>query len=144
MLNSPGWLEFIGGQLVKTEEQAIQYLKNGPFKSYDENGFGLSLVESIGGNCLIGVCGMIKRDTSETPDIGFAFLPEFQGMGYAFEIASATMLYAQQHLKFTKISATTSLTNTRSIKLLEKMGFKYVSGIYLSREQEDVLYFSHS
>ncbi|MBK9107649.1 MAG: GNAT family N-acetyltransferase [Saprospiraceae bacterium] len=143
LLNSPGWLEFIGDKNVKTEKQAIQYLKNGPMKSYHENGFGLSLVESIDNKTFIGCCGMIKRDTHETPDIGFAFLPQFQGLGYAFEIASATMLYAQEQLHFTKISAITSLTNFRSIKLLEKMGFKYERAIHVSREEEEVLYYSN-
>lgn len=46
LLNSPGWLEFIGDRNVKTDEQAVDYLQNGPIKSYQENRFGLSLVET--------------------------------------------------------------------------------------------------
>ena len=41
LLNSPGWLQFIGDRNVKTAGEAASYLKNGPIKSYSENGFGL-------------------------------------------------------------------------------------------------------
>ncbi len=36
---------FIGDRNVKTHEQAVQYLQNGPLKSYAENNYGLSMVE---------------------------------------------------------------------------------------------------
>jgi hypothetical protein len=42
LLNSPGWIEFIGDRNIKTDEQARTYLENGPLKSYEQNGFGLS------------------------------------------------------------------------------------------------------
>ena len=34
LLNSAGWLRFIGDKNVRTEEQARSYLENGPLKSY--------------------------------------------------------------------------------------------------------------
>src|ERR1700694_1684577 len=97
LLNSPGWLEFIGDRHIRTEEQAREYLVQGPVKSYQENGFGLSLVETKDG-VPVGMCGLIKRPALEHADIGFAFLPQFMGRGYAFEIASATMDYARNVL----------------------------------------------
>lgn len=30
LVNGPGWIEFIGDRNVKTEEQAKNYLENGP------------------------------------------------------------------------------------------------------------------
>jgi len=45
LLNSPGWLQFIADRNIRTEEQAKNYLENGPIKSYKENGYGLLLVE---------------------------------------------------------------------------------------------------
>src|SRR5215213_5568163 len=105
LLNSPGWLQFIGDRYVKTEEKAESYLQNGPIKSYHENGFGLSMVELKENRTAIGMCGIIKRDSLETPDIGFAFLPQYEGKGYAFEIADATLSYAKNNLAIAKISA---------------------------------------
>jgi hypothetical protein len=34
LLNSEGWLKFIGDRSVRTPEQAKAYLENGPLKSY--------------------------------------------------------------------------------------------------------------
>ena len=125
LVNTPGWLRFIGDRNIKIEEQAKEYLRNGPLKSYEINGYGLSMVELKSDGTPIGMCGIIKRDTLENPDIGFAFLPEFEGKGLAFEIANATLAYANDVLKIPVVFAITIPGNTRSIRLLEKMGFKY-------------------
>ena len=45
LVNSPGWLEYIGDRDVRTEEQANVYLENGPIRSYEVNGYGLWMVE---------------------------------------------------------------------------------------------------
>lgn len=139
LLNSPGWIEFIGDRNVKTEEQAIQYLQNGPLKSYLQNGYGLSMVETKDGQP-IGMCGILKRETLENPDIGFAFLKEFTGKGYAYEIANATLSYAMSKLKIPKVSAITLPNNIKSIKLLEKIGMKLIKP-FLSEKNEELLLF---
>jgi RimJ/RimL family protein N-acetyltransferase len=143
LLNSAGWLKYIGDRNVKTEEQAINYLQNGPIKSYSENGFGLSMVERKEDKNPIGMCGIIFRDELENPDIGFAFLPEFMGYGYAFEIANATMLYAINILKIHKISAITVAENSKSIKLIEKIGLKYIKKFCFPDKGEELLLFSN-
>ena len=125
LVNSPGWLAFIGDRNIKTEKEAVEYLRNGPLKSYEVNGFGLSLVEMKNDMTPIGMCGILKRDSLENPDIGFAFLPEYMGRGFAFEIANATMTYAKNILKLPVILAITVPGNKRSIKLLEKIGLKF-------------------
>lgn len=143
LLNSPGWLEFIGDRNVKSEEQAVNYLMNGPIKSYEINGFGLSLVELKSDKTPIGMCGLIKRDNLEHPDIGFAFLPEFMGKGFAFEIANATIIFAKEELQFTKILAITVSYNKDSIKLLGKIGLKYVKPYFLPYDDEELMLFSN-
>lgn len=143
LLNSPGWLKYIGDRNVKTEEQAVNYLMNGPMKSYELNGFGLSLVELKNNKTPIGMCGLIKRENLEYPDIGFAFLPEFMGKGYAFEIANATMIFAKEELNFDKIVAITVSYNKNSIRLLEKIGLKYIKPFYLPYEDKELMLFGN-
>jgi RimJ/RimL family protein N-acetyltransferase len=142
LVNSLGWLEFIGDRNIKTEEQAKGYLENGPIKSYQENGFGLFLVETKSNKTPVGMCGIIKRGNLESPDIGFAFLPEFTGKGFAFEIANATMMFAKSILKLPVILAITVPKNIKSIKLLEKLGLKFSKTIKLRNDGEDVMLFS--
>lgn len=143
LLNSPGWLKFIGDRNVKTSEQAKEYLKNGPIKSYKENGYGLSMAILKEGNKPIGMCGIIKRDYLENPDIGFAFLPEYEGKGYALEVATATVKYAEEKLQISKIFAFTLPSNTKSIKLIEKIGFKFVKNITIPNDSEELMLFSN-
>ena len=134
LLNSEGWLKYIGQRNVKTEEDAIRYLENGPIKSYAENGFGLYRVALKEGQESIGMCGIIKRADLEHPDIGFAFLPQFTGKGYALEIAQATVDYAMKILKMKELLGITTIDNTRSIKLLECIGLKYDRNVVMNGE----------
>ncbi len=125
LLNSPGWIEFIGDRGVKTEEDAKVYLQNGPLLSYEKNGFGLYLVELLETGDPIGMCGILKRDNLEHPDLGFAFLPEFMGKGYAYEAADAVVKYAREQFRIDTLLAITMPENATSIKLLEKVGMIY-------------------
>jgi ribosomal-protein-alanine N-acetyltransferase len=141
LVNSPGWLEFIGDRNIKTEEDAVNYLQSGPMKSYQDRGFGLSMVETKEGTP-IGMCGILKRDNLENPDIGFAFLPEFMGRGYAFEIVKATLTYAKTKLNFEIVLAITVPTNKKSIMLLEKIGLRFKQTIYMPDKNEELMLFS--
>lgn len=141
LVNTPSWLEFIGDKNVNTIEEARQYLENGPIKSYTENGFGLWLVQLKDSNVPIGMCGLVNREILEDIDIGFAMLPEYSGLGYGFEIASATMNYAKNNLCFNKIVAITDSKNIASIKLLNKIGLYFEKTLELS-ENDNVLFFS--
>jgi RimJ/RimL family protein N-acetyltransferase len=142
LLNSPGWLEFIGDRNVKTIGQAEEYLINGPIKSYQQNGFGLYMVEESTEGIAMGMCGLIKRDNLENPDIGFAFLPEYCNKGYAFEISDALMKFAAEKWSLNQILAITMPSNTSSIKLLEKIGM-HEAGNYISATNETLLLFSN-
>jgi RimJ/RimL family protein N-acetyltransferase len=142
LLNSPGWIKFIGDRNVKTEDQAKKYLESGPLKSYADNVFGLSLVELKNEKRPIGMCGIIKRDHLESPDIGFAFLPEFIGKGLAFEVAKATMTYAKQTLKLPEILAITLPDNKLSIKLLEKIGMRFIKIFSFPNDNEQLSLYS--
>lgn len=147
LLNSPGWLQFIGDRNVRNHEQAKLYLENGPLKSYRVNGYGLYMVEKkndIDGEPAmasgVGMCGLLNRDTLDCPDIGFAFLPDFSGMGYALEIAKATLIYAKEKLGLQKIAAITLPGNVRSIRLLEKLGLSFRNTIRSANDEELLLY----
>lgn len=141
LLNTPKWLEFIGDKNVKSTEDAIEYLQNGPFKSYSENGFGLWLVALKESELAIGMCGLIKRENLENVDIGFAFLPNFTKQGYALEIASATLDYAKHSLKIKDIVAITDSKNIASIRLLDKIGLSFEKSIQ-SQNKENLLLLS--
>ena len=74
----------------------------------------------------IGMCGLVKRDPNEDPDIGFAFIPETWQQGYAFEAASGVLDQARNVLKIRRILGITVPDNFASIKTLEKLGLQFL------------------
>lgn len=142
LLNSPGWLEFIGDRNVKTEEDARTYLLNGTIKSYETNGFGLFLVLLKDSDTPIGACGLLKRDFLDEPDLGFAFLPDYYGKGYGFESSGAILKYAQDKLNLTRVLAFTVPDNVASVKLLEKLGFRFDKKFNMPVTDEELFLFN--
>jgi RimJ/RimL family protein N-acetyltransferase len=136
LLNDPGWLRFIGDKGVRTVAEARVYLVNGPLASYEQFGFGLCLVKLKAENRAIGVCGLIKREGLADVDLGFAFLPQFRGQGYAFEAAQAVLHYGQTELGLARIVAITLPENKASIRLLEKLGLRFEKTIKLPGDEE--------
>lgn len=125
LLNQPSFKQFIGDRGVRNLDQAREYISTRFTKSYRDNGFGLYLMELKEDTTPIGLCGFVKRDTLPHPDIGFAILPQFEKLGYAFEAASATMRYGKEELQLARVLAITTLDNDSSGRLLEKIGLKF-------------------
>ena len=141
LLNQPSFLQYIGDKGVRTLEDARNYVRHGPIKSYAENDFGLYKVELKDSREPIGICGLIKRDTLPDADIGFAFLPEYWNKGYAHESAAAVVRYARDVLNLDRILAITSPDNEPSARLLGKIGLRFDRLIKLSADADEVKLF---
>lgn len=141
LLNEPSFIQNIGDKGVRSEADAARYIETGPVNSYERNGFGLYLVLLKEGGVPIGICGLLKRDTLEDVDIGFAFLPEFWSRGYAVESATAVMHYGRNELGIRRIAAITSPDNDGSIKVLEKIGLRFERMVQLSASEPEVRLF---
>jgi RimJ/RimL family protein N-acetyltransferase len=135
LVNMPSWLQYIGDRGVKTLRDAEQYIINGPMASYEKFGFGLYLVALKATQEPVGICGLLKRDTLEDPDIGFAFLQKFTGKGYALESAAQVLAYGKSVLGLTRILAITTKDNTNSIKLLLRLGFEFEKNVMINAEE---------
>jgi ribosomal-protein-alanine N-acetyltransferase len=136
LLNTPGWLQFIGDKHIKTLNDAENYIISGPVKSYKKFGFGLYLVSLKHHGTPIGMCGLIQRAELEDIDIGFAFLPEHGGSGYAIESVEAMISYAKTNLKISRLVAITLPENKSCIRLLEKAGLQFEKTVRFPGEDE--------
>lgn len=125
LLNTPGWLQYIGDRGIKSEADAANYIVNVLTPPYSKIGFGFWRVNEKQSGEAIGMVGLIKRDSLEDVDIGFALLPEYAGKGFAFEAALACMEFAQTELKLKRVVAITLPSNDSSIRLIEKLGLKF-------------------
>ena len=71
---------------------------------------------------LIGDFGFKLEDRQA--ELGFSFDPTYQKQGYATEAATALLEFAFSSLKLHRIHAATDPSNTSSIRLLERLGFR--------------------
>lgn len=125
LLNSPGWLRYIGDRGVRTEADALNYIAQGPRASYARYGYGLWCVARKEDGVPVGMCGLLKRDALPDVEVGFAFLPEHAGLGYAQESARAVVEAGRRRFGLRRLAAITQPTNAASIRVLEKLGLTY-------------------
>ena len=138
LLNEPSFIQNIGDRGVRTVDDARGYIVKGPITSYERFGFGLWMIETKSPLAPIGICGLLKREVLDDVDIGYALLPEFWSHGYALESASAVVSYAREKLGLKRVVAVTNSNNQSSIRLLEKMGFKYERMVQLSEGAAEI------
>jgi RimJ/RimL family protein N-acetyltransferase len=133
LVNDPAFIEHIGDRGIRTLDEARRAIAEGPAAMQEERGHALYVVELKEQGVAIGMCGLIKRDTLEDIDIGYAFLPAWRGRGYAFESAKAVLAYAPS-LGLTRVVAITSPDNIASNQLLQKLGLRFQCFTHLTPE----------
>ncbi|HEY1435325.1 MAG TPA: GNAT family N-acetyltransferase, partial [Thermoanaerobaculia bacterium] len=104
ILNDADWLRFIGDRGVRTLDDARHYIATGPVESYARHGFGLFLTALKAGGTPIGLCGLLKRDVLDDVDVGYAFLPQYRGNGYAQEAAAAMLRFARDTVGLARVA----------------------------------------
>jgi [ribosomal protein S5]-alanine N-acetyltransferase len=121
IVNTKGWIEFIGDRNVHSKEDAIAYIQK--VKATQNLTYWVASITAI--NKPIGIISFIKRTYLDHFDIGFAFLPEFNGQGYAYEAAKEVLAIAETYPEYHPVLATTIPHNINSIKLLTKLGLHF-------------------
>jgi ribosomal-protein-alanine N-acetyltransferase len=117
LLNTDGFIHFIGDRNVRTLEDARAYIT----KILDSPTVIYWVVRRVDHPNPIGVVTEIQRDYLPGPDIGFAFLDIHKGLGYAFEGAKAVLNRSKGPMY-----AIINPENERSKNLLLKLGFSFI------------------
>uniref|UniRef100_UPI0032179531 GNAT family N-acetyltransferase n=1 Tax=uncultured Draconibacterium sp. TaxID=1573823 RepID=UPI0032179531 len=141
LLNCESWLKYIGDRNVKSIEEAQLYIKVKMYPQLKRLGFGNYTVIRKSDNTKMGTCGLHDREGLEAIDIGFAFLPEFEGQGYAFESAEKIKRAGFDLFLLTEICAITLPRNHSSQKLLEKIGMRFDRYITLPDDSEKLMFY---
>lgn len=131
LVNEPDWLRFIGDRNVHDLDGARTYIEKVRVEMYARHGFGLYKVALKSDSVPLGMCGLLKRDSLPDADIGFAFLARHRGRGYAHEAARASLDHGRRDFGLKRILAITDPENVSSIRLLEKLGFRFVERLHL-------------
>lgn len=142
LLNEPSWLQYIGDKGIKGLADAERYIHDVLVSMYERLGFGLYLVELTDSGEPLGMCGLVKRDSLQDVDLGFAFLSRFWGHGYACESATAVMSHANMRLGLDRLVAITLPTNLAASQLLRKLGFTLERTMAATSGGEDLLLYA--
>ena len=131
LVNTKGWIQFIGDRNVHSKDDAIAYIK----RINATQNLTYWVVRLKDTFTPIGVISFIKRKYLDNFDIGFAFLPEFNGHGYAYEAAREVLLKLSTIPEYATVLATTIPGNVNSIKLLNKLGLHFEKEIEVDNEK---------
>ena len=121
LLNTAGWIKFIGDRNIKTNKDADKYIQ----KIIGNPNINYRVATLQDSGTAIGLVTFIKRDYLDHPDIGFAFLPAYNKQGYAFEATKEVLNDLLNQPEHSTILATTIPENSSSIQLLKKLGFVF-------------------
>ena len=142
LMNTPKWIENIGDRNIQTIEDAVAYIHKRMLPQLERLGYGNYTVIRKEDGIKLGSCGLYDREGLEGIDIGFAFLPEYEGKGYGFEAANRIKDAAFKEFGVLEINAITAKHNMPSQKLLEKLGLTMAGTTILPDDDEELLLYT--
>lgn len=131
LVNTGGWLEFIGNRNVNSEADATAYIQ----KIIDNADLNYWVVRLRENGVPVGIITFIKRGYLSHYDIGFAFLPAYTKNGFAYEATKAVLqnvIHSKQHYHILSI---TKPNNHTAINLLKKLGLQFDKEIEIENEK---------
>lgn len=134
LVNTSGWLEFIGDRNIHSNSKAKEYIQT----IVENPDIDYRVVRLKASKQPIGIVTFIKKDNLDHPDIGFAFLSDFEKNGYAEEATSCVLHQLATESKFSTILAVTVPNNVKSIKLLHRLGLTYSHDIEVNQQSLNV------
>lgn len=139
LINTPKFIKYIGDRDIKSIESANDYIKTKMLPQLKRLGYSNYTIFRKSDHIKIGTCGLYDREGIAGIDLGFAFLPGYEGKGYAFESANRLKQAAFEEFEIKEIKAITSKENISSQRLLDKLGLEMTGTIILPNEDEELL-----
>ncbi len=125
------------------EINKVQYLFNSLINPYNssESIFVLAITDKENENFL-GFCGFKDLENNSDALTFYALLPEYRGYGYAIEFMKKLIEYAFLRLDLPKIVALINPRYTKSWKVAERIGMKYMGHVKYKNFNPDPMFFT--
>ena len=125
-LNSdPEIVKYVHEPVLENEEQAKKILTEIILPQYKLN-LGRWAIHTRDNYEFIGWCGLKYIKETGIIDLGYRLLKSAWGYGYATEAAQYTIIYGLRELKVETIIGMAHVENVASLKILEKIGMKFI------------------
>lgn len=142
LLNDAEFLRYIGDRGVRTTEQALDYIRNGPKGIASSFGWHLWIITLAADGTPVGSCGLFKRSDGGDVEIGYALAAEFRGRGYMLEAAKALLEHVRNAFGLTRVAAVVRPENAASIRVLQQLGMNQERTLRLEENQPEVILFA--
>ena len=139
LMNTPKFISKVGDKGIKSIENAENYIQDKMISQLNDLGFSSYSLITKSGSEKIGICGLFNREGVDGIDIGFVLLPQFEGLGYAYEAAKRVLEVAFEEFKLKEVKAITKKGNIPSQRLLEKLGMERAGTTKLPNEDDELL-----
>lgn len=132
--------KYTGEPLIGSIEEMEQVIQT-RIKSYDKYGYGRWATFLKNDMQFIGWAGLAYLPEFKETDLGYRFLPNYWGMGYATEASHAILTYGFDTLNLKRIIAIAMKENKASIKVMQKLGMKFDKFAPYEPGSEDVAWY---
>lgn len=116
--------KYTGESVLTTMEEIHNKIKEKTY-DYKNHGFGRWITLLKDGMQFVGWAGLAYLPEFDEIDLGYRFLPEYWGAGYATEASHAILAYGFDKLKLRRIIAIAMIENKASIRVMEKVGMQF-------------------
>lgn len=117
--------KFTGDGGVVSRKEIKRRITENVFGDYEKYGFGRLVVVWKENGKFIGFTGLKYLEDLHEVDLGYRFMKEYWGKGIATESATASIKLGFDLLHLNKIIAMVLPQNKGSIRVLEKLDFKF-------------------
>jgi RimJ/RimL family protein N-acetyltransferase len=124
LVSDPDVTRYIG-DVCKSVEDARKRMVEQTFRDYEKFGYGRWAVVCKSTGKVIGAAGLKFLDDVGEVDLGYSFFKEHWGKGLATEASRAVVAYGVDNLQIQRIVGIADIENQASIRVLEKVGFRF-------------------
>lgn len=133
----PALVRYVGGKTLASLDEARAILLAAPLRDYEVHGYGrLACIEKRSGR-LIGFNGLKFDPALGETDLGYRFLEDCWGQGYATESSRAVMTYGRDVLQLPRIVGAVHPENVASVRVLSKVGMVYEKKVRYEADGEE-------
>ena len=125
LVSLPDVLRYTGDRPLESVGEVAELLECRPLRDYELYGYGrMACIERATGR-LIGFSGLKYLPDMEETDVGYRFLPEAWGKGYATESAAAVMEVQPAEFGLARVIGLVQPENLASVRVLRKLGMHF-------------------
>jgi ribosomal-protein-alanine N-acetyltransferase len=121
---SPEVTRYVGEPPLTSAAEGLEILRTRILPQYRNHGVGRWAVIVRDGARFIGWCGLKYLPATDEYDLGYRYLEDAWGQGYATEAARAVLAYGVQRLPGKRIVGRAMLANVASLRVLQKLGMR--------------------